>query len=150
MSHLGKFGKPREPSEFTFDYFDATLRTNPDLSDVAVIDMFSSFEGVDGTAVLGALRGIATTLVHPDDVEEFWRLVKANRQTVDDIAELAMALISAATDRPTRLPADSSAGQSSTDTSSEGDSSSPALRLLEGRPDLQVAVLRAQQARQAG
>jgi hypothetical protein len=146
MNHLGEFGKARPPLSSTFGYFGTTLRTNPELSDIAVIDLFTSLEKMEGSDVIVALRGLASTLVHPDDAGEFWRLVKANRQNIDDLTELAMALIAAATGRPTKLPADSSDGQPTTAKSSTADSSSPALQLLDGRPDLQVAVLRARKA----
>lgn len=145
MAHLGSFGTSRPPVEATFDYFGETLRAHPDLSDVAVVDLFGSFGSADGANdVAGMLRSIGSTLVHDDDVEAFWRLARSNRQTMEDLAQFAMDLIAAITDRPTKLPSDSSDGQSPTDTRSEDDSSSRALRVLEGRPDLQVAVIQAQ------
>jgi hypothetical protein len=148
MRHLGDFGTPRPQADFTFGYFGATLRVNPDLSDVAVMDLFAEMgdAGEDPAKGMGALRAVAATLVHPDDVDELWRLVKTNRQTIEDVGTLAAKLIEAVTDRPTLQPSDSSAGLSNTDTSSTDDSSSRALRALRGRPDLQVAVLQAHEA----
>lgn len=145
MSHLGDFGTEHAPVESTFGYFGASLRANPDLSDVMVVEMFGNLaESPD------QVRKLASTLVHSDDVDEFWRLVRDNRQTMEDLATLAMALIEALTERPTRLPSDSSAGQSRTAPKSEVDSSSRALKVLDGRPDLQVAIVQADEARRAG
>lgn len=152
MGHLGDFGTARPPADATFGYFGETLRANPNVSDLAVVELFSTLGGLEGdkdagaAEAIGVLRQIGSTLVHEDDLDRFWSLARANRQTMEDLAELAMSLVAALTDRPTELPSDSSGGQQTTDTRSEADSSLPALRLLEGRPDLQVAVLRAQEA----
>jgi hypothetical protein len=146
MTHLGDFGVEREPVDLTFGYFGTPIRVNPDLSDVAVIDMFGSLSEADendGAAISKALRGVAETLVHSDDVEAFWQQVRTNRQTVEDLGELAAKIIEALTARPTQRPSDSSAGPSTTATRSTAGSPSQALGVLEGRPDLQVAVLRA-------
>lgn len=143
MTDLGEFGTSREAASLTFSYFGETLRTNPDLTDVMVIDLFNLMDSGD-TPVGQRLQTVVATLVHPDDVDRFREAAKANRQHMEDLGLLAMQLAAAITDRPTLLPSDSSDGQSSTDTSSEDDSSSRALRLLDGRPDLQVAVIRAQ------
>lgn len=147
---LGKFGNPHPPMEASFDYFDVPIRVHPDLSDVTVMDLFSTLSGTgNGEKVSTSLRSVATTLVHPEDVDEFWVLVKANRQTATDLGELAVELLAALTGRPTQQPSDSSDGLQPTEESSKDVSSSQALRLLEGRPDLQVAVLRSEEAHRA-
>jgi hypothetical protein len=144
---LGKFGTPRPAVEETFDWFGVETRVHPDLSDLAIMDMFGALANPeDGAAAVNAMRDLAASLVHPDDLEAFWKTARANRQTMSDIAELAASLIGAISGRPTRLPSDSSDGQQNTSASSEDDSSLRALHMLEGRPDLQVAVLRAQEA----
>lgn len=147
MGSLGSFGTPRPAVEDTFDYFGTDLRVNPTLSDITVMNLFTAMDNVTDLAGLGAsMRQIGAVLVHSDDVEEFWRLATENRQAMEDLAALAHGLLEAVTDRPTKLPSGSSDGQSDTGTSSEDDSSSRALRLLEAkeRPDLAVAVRRAQ------
>lgn len=145
MASLGNFGVERPPVEETFGYFGVTLRTNPDLSDVMVVDLFGELSKSPDD-----VRRLASTLVHPDDVEEFWELVRNHRQSLEDLATLAMALIEALTERPTQRPSGSSDGPSSTDARSEDGSSLPALHVLNGRPDLQVAVVQASDARKAG
>lgn len=158
MAHLGSFGRDRPANEATFGYFDATLRVHPNLSDVAIVELFDIMGSVAdldendpkaASTAVGGIRSVADVLVHPDDVPEFWRLTREHRQTMEDIAELAMALLSALTDRPTSRPSASSDGPTIIEATSEDASRSPALRLLEARPDLAVAVLRAQEARSA-
>lgn len=145
MGHLGDFGTEHEQVEDTFGYFGVTLRVNPNLTDLEALEAFRLVEAADDNAsVLIALRTVLGALIHTDDVDECWRLARANRQQTEDIALLATKLLEVVTDRPTSLPSVSSVGQPTTDMSSTDDSSSKALRALAGRPDLQVAVLRAQ------
>lgn len=152
--HLGSFGTPKEPNDVTFEYFGVTLRLNPDVTDVAMIELFAGFGDVDEQGqpvgdsrttreVLDQIRAVGETLIHPDDVDAFWKATRANRQDMSDLVQLSGQLMAAMTDRPTLLPSDSSGGQSNTDTSSTDVSYLPALRELEGRPDLAVAVLQA-------
>lgn len=146
MAHLGDFGCEHEPSDATFGYFGATLRVHPDLSDIVWLTLADEMEAADGEHA--ALRLIVSTLVHPDDVAEFWRLARANRQTLDDLQKFGIGMLSALTARPTERPSDFSDGPPPMQDSS-ATASVPALHLLKGRPDLQVAVLQAQEARSA-
>lgn len=150
MSHLGDFGTARPAAEATFGYFATTVRVHPDLSDLALVELakkMSEAESVDdGARALAAVTGMVAMIVHPDDADAFWVTARAHRQTLEDVIGLAASLIGALSERPTRLPSGSSGGQERTATSSTAGSSSSALRLLEGRPDLQVAVLRAEEA----
>lgn len=143
MARLGSFGTPRPAVEDSFEWFGVDIRVHPDLTDLAFVELFQSIgDGHDGKQAMDAIQGIARSVVHPDDFEEFWRLARSNRQTLEDVMTLATSLIAELADRPTKLPSDSSDGQQRTGTSSTGDSSSRALHALEGRPDLQVAVVR--------
>lgn len=145
MTYLGEFGTARPEVDLAFGYFGVTIRVHPDLSELALVDLFGAMAGgeEDGAKALNALNSMTDSLIHPEDVTEFRRLARANRQNTEDLAELAVKLVEAITDRPTQQPADSSGGLPTTDTKSEDDSRSQALQKLEGRPDLQVAVLRA-------
>lgn len=148
MTDLGDFGTAHDPVDATFGWFGARIRVHPDLTDLAILDLAETLSSTtDGSAAVDAIRNMATVLVHPDSLDEFWRLARANRQSMEDIADLSTRLISGLTDRPTQLPSASSDGQQRTGQSSTADSSSPAMRLLDGRPDLQVAVLRAEERR---
>lgn len=142
--HIGDFGVVREPVDEVFGWFGAEIRVNPDLTDLAVLDLVGLMGNMDdGNGAIEAIRSMGSVLVHPEDLDEFWGLARSNRQTMEDIGVLATHLIGALAERPTRLPSGSSDGQQSTDVSSTGSSSSQALRVLEDRPDLAVAVLRA-------
>jgi hypothetical protein len=144
MGHLGDFGVEHEQVTGTFGYFGETLRVNPDLTDLLAFEAFRQVQNADNNAsALDAVRGVLEVMVHPDDVETCWQLAKANRQGFDEVADLATSLLGALADRPTKPLSDSSPSPSSDDQRSEGGSSSPALRLLDGRPDLQVMVQRA-------
>ena len=144
MTYLGEFGTTRPEVDLAFGYFGATIRVNPNLSELVLVDLFAGMAGgEDGTEALTAITGMVDALVHPEDVPEFRTRCRANRQSTEDLAQLAVKLVEALTDRPTRQPADSSDGLPTTVTNSEDDSRSAALKRLEGRPDLQVAVLRA-------
>lgn len=152
---LGEFGTPRPAVEEKFGWLGVPVRVHPDLSDLALIDIVrrvgrAEKQG-DVQALVEAVGDLIDLLIHPEDVEVFWRVARENRQTTEDIAEVAMKLVGAMANRPTMRPSDSSAGPSTTEPSSTDGSTSPALRLLEGkgRPDLAVAVLRAEQARSA-
>lgn len=149
MGHLGDFGTARDGNDATFGWFGTAVRVHPDLTDLALIDLVQQLTSVgddNGEEAVSAVSGIATMLVHPDDFDAFWTTARTNRQTMEDVVQLAAHLIGGLAGRPTRLPSASSDGQQPTDPSSTDDSSSEALRLLDGRPDLQVAVLRAREA----
>lgn len=155
MATLGDFGVEHPPVDDTFGWFGSEIRVHPDLSDLAIIDLFSSMatygkkDTEAGPDALAAMAGVTALLVHPDDVDAFTVLARRHRQTMEDVASLAMELLAALSGRPTQLPSDSSDGQRSTGTRSGDVSSSPALRLLEGRPDLQAAVVMAERERAA-
>lgn len=146
MTHLGEFGNPHPEHNATFSYFGATIRVHPQLTDIALMELGDVLAalGQNDESPLEALRRMTGVLVHPNDVDVFWARLRANRQTTEDLSDLAVKLVEGITDRPTGLPSDSSAGQPNTPTSSEAASSSvdeEALRLLEGRPRLQVLLL---------
>lgn len=144
MTHLGELGVEHEPVEVTFSYFGEIIRTNPNLTDLTAYETFGAVqEAKTNSDAVQALRRVLAVLIHSDDVERCWALALANRQTLEDMADLSFKLLEAATARPTERPSDSSAGPSSTATRSTDDVFSRALRAEEGRPDRQVAVLRA-------
>jgi hypothetical protein len=144
MATLGDFGEAHEPNTETFGWFGAELRVHPDLSNLVFVETLGRPFRTFGES-MESLRDLVGMLVHPEDVDEFWQLARANRQTQDDVLRVGLEIVGALTRRPTARPSDSSAGPPATDTGSTGSSSSQAaLRLLDKRPDLQVAVLRAE------
>jgi hypothetical protein len=150
MTHLGDLGTVHEDESLTFGYFGATLRTHPGLTDLMLIDVIETVgeaEDADGLEALRMFRGLVASLVHPDDVDDLWRLAKANGQTSSDIGDMCEQIIEAVTDRPTVRPSESSDGPHSTGRNSVAGSSSPAIALLEGkgRPDLALVVVRTEE-----
>lgn len=153
MASLGTFGTaydaPAEPD--TFDYFGATIRVNPALSDLDLADFLDLFGDLDvdnlkpaqAITVMQGLKQHFRALVHPDDFAEFWRLARANRQGTVDLLAISMALIESVTSRPTKRPAVSTDGPSSTPTSSQSAAVSIVESAYPDRPDLQLAALRA-------
>lgn len=154
QGHIGDFGTARPGISASFGWFGEEVRVHPDLSDLSFIDALRKAQeaGADegGDGAINAVYDMAGVVVHPEDHERFWTTARANRQTLEDIANLATALIEALTARPTKLPSDSSGGQPPTEPSSTDDSFSEAMAALEGRPDLQLVVRRRQEYLAAG
>lgn len=149
--HLGDFGDaPADLEPVTFTYFGESLRANPNLSELDYIDFMDAHGQGDivESQAAAAIKGFARTCLHADDFERFWATAKNNRQGTEQVFTLLAKIVEAATDRPTGLPSGSSDGQSNTGTNSEVDYSL-AMRQYEGRPDLQMAIVRAHDA-QAG
>ena len=147
MPDLGTFGTERvavEPD--TFGWFGSTVRTNPDMSDLAIVDFMEVAGAItaDVVAASHAIKSFLRDCVHEDDFEAFWALGKANGQCAEDMMGVAKALTEAWTARPTLRLSASTGGPSPTNQTS---AESVARRAYPGRPDLQVAVIRAAQAR---
>jgi len=146
---IGSFGQRRERVEFTFDYFDETIRVNPSFGQFALLEEFDVVED-DPAAGLYMIRQMVDSLIHPDDVATFLRLARENGQEFEDLKEIVTAVIEAVTDRPTQPRSDSSDSRSRTSTSSTDDDFSLALAAVpEARPDLRRMVTMAHEARMA-
>jgi hypothetical protein len=92
---------------------------------------------------MGALKGFLRSLIHPEDFAAFWAAAKANGQRFSDLMTIGRRIIEGVTDRPTGRPSGSTDGPSSTPTNSRSGAASIAASAHPGRPDLQVAALRA-------
>jgi hypothetical protein len=154
MTFIGDLGADRaDVDELVFGYFGSRIRVNPNLTDLVIVDLFTEMadagQSEDATKTAAALRSMRSALIHPDDLDEFNTRVREHRQSLADLVELTKKLLEAVTARPTSRLSDSSDGPSATTASSGDDSSSAALRLLQGRPDLAVAVVQAKESRSA-
>lgn len=161
--HLGDLGTVREVEETTFGWFGATIRTNPQAApELELVEFMNKAAAIqvddddadlaDAVGAMDTVVGFIQPQIHPDDWEPFWDLAKRNRQTINDLMSVAMKLYEAAAGFPSGRPSASPAGRSHTKQKSKGVSSSPATRalsLVRGRPDLQAAIVAAQEARQA-
>lgn len=174
---LGEFGTPRvaEPAR-TFGWFGAVVRTNPDISPELELTEFMNqaaqiqvmVDGIDiddpaavakalpeAVGAMDSMLGFLQKQIHAEDWPEFYRLAKANRQTLQDLMEVSMRLVEAVSGFPTRRPSGSSDGPTATAPKSKAASSSPAtttraLTLVRGRPDLQAAIIAAHESREGG
>lgn len=149
---LGTFGEAHEDMAETFDYFTIEIRVNPTLSELDILDFMESVAAADEDDPSSALvvKGFLRSLIHVDDFDLFWLTAKAHRQRVDDLQRVTKAIVEAVTARPTQQPSDSPTGRPATRRKSKVASSSRVLHRLAGRPDLQLAVVKAQQAQRAG
>lgn len=172
--HLaGSFGTVREAIDADFVYFGQTIRLNPDASDLYQVKLMELLQSVDlgsidfddpsswtreqANAIQGATSSVLEAMkgqIHPDDWDLFLKTANANRQQTMDLMALSQQLTEAVAGFPTVQSDDSSAGPSNIQPKSKAGSSSPAtgraLTLLKGRPDLQAAVMNAEEARRAG
>lgn len=149
MAHLGTFGVPHADEQDTFTYFDAEVRVHPDLSDLLLHDFMEQAASIDETdpAAMTLVKDFIRSMIHPGDFEQFWALAKAKRQNTADVMGIAKGLFAAVTARPTGRQSGSSRGRAATRRKSKAGLSSPVLGRLSGRPDLQLAVVAAQEAR---
>jgi hypothetical protein len=153
VSDLGELGEAVAPHDHNFDYFGSRLRVHPDFCELDLVDFVEESATIDeeSAQAMVALKNFFRCVIHPDDFTEFWRLSKANRQSAAQLMHTIWTIVEALSGRPTKQPSDSSSGQTATvPTSTAGSSSvTRAMRALEGRPDLQLAVVRAQQGQAA-
>lgn len=156
MANLGSYGTARAASESEpddFDYFGATIRVTPEVNEVDIVDFMDAARTMEGDGLLGiaVIKDGLKMLVHGEDFAEFWRLARANRQRVEDLSALFLALgrpvVENSTELPTQRPTDSSGGPLPTPTSST-DWPSSADYERAGRPDLALVRSRSVSVRQ--
>jgi len=156
---LPAFGDaPAEPVEDSYavvPYFGTDIRVLDD-GEVLLIDLEEFLSAAstieqDDAAALGLVHSFLRRFVHPDDFRLFWNLVRKNRQNLDQQMSFAKWVVEEMSGHPTPLLSDSSGGQQETGRSSGDDLSSRAIARLEeqGRPDLALAVIHAQESRQS-
>lgn len=155
--HLGSFGKSHAPQdEEVFEFLGEEFKLSPDVSELEFLDFMSKANAIDMEAsdkaaaqanAMSTLKEYLSNVVHESDRERFWATAKKHRQSIEDLMTLANGLTEALNGVPTGRPSVSSTGRPDTEPSSKEDVSSRALEILNGRPDLQMAVLHAQESR---
>lgn len=158
-TYLGELGQEVAPVQLTFGWFGHVVRVNPGAGELELVDFMRKASKLDiGDDLDNAdksVEALEVTLeflqhqIHPDDWDLFWDLAKTHRQQTSHLMDVAMTIVEKIAAFPTGQPSDSSVGPRSTGPKSPGGSSSlttKALDLLPGRPDLQAAVIRAQEA----
>jgi hypothetical protein len=99
---------------------------------------------MDGLAAMYDLLG---QCIAEKDWPRFEAAADRARADGDELMGVVTRVFEVLSERPTRRPSDSSDGPSTIEPTSTGDSSSRVLARLEGRPDLQLMVMQAQEAR---
>lgn len=158
---LGDFGVPRPKVDMWFTWFGVRIRVHPDASVLREVDFvdkalqFTVGDPRNLTWILHQMRMV----IHGDDFDQFWNLALENRQQEDDLIQLHQRIIAGVAQRPTGRSGDSSPGPQNTPpkSGSEPEPSDgadappdPVMDRLSKRPDLQLAVWRADQAEAAG
>lgn len=146
---------PEVAEEITFSYFGATIRVNPEYSELDLVDFVEAGSTVDekNPQAIILIKTFYRSVIHPDDFETFWQLAKRNRQDVAKLAKTYAKIVEGLTDRPTSPPSDSSDGRPKTATTSTGAAwtdftpeGRQAMATLRGRPDLQRHVVLREEA----
>ena len=139
----------RPVSEVAF--FGETIRLADSVSEWALMEFAEAAEQVDDASLAGmaAVMRLLKESVLAEDWGKFRDLARTNKASIEDCMPVVVAVFTAETGRPTVRPSDSSDGPPATSTSSTDVSAGVAVRALAGRPDLQLMVLNAQEARSA-
>lgn len=122
------------------------------VGDFAFMEFAEAAERVDTESLAGlaAIMRLLKAAVVPEDWPRFQAAARKNRASVEVCMELVMTLFEEETDRPTVRPSVSSDGPRTIEPKSEEGSSSVVTRLAgQGRPDLALIAIRAQEARSA-
>jgi hypothetical protein len=171
--NLGNLGVEREPIDMEFGWFGQTIRVHPDASDMEFTAWLEDVAGVNfdpddpadldpstGKDAVVALMRFMRGQIHPDDFDMFWKTAQAHRQTTLDLMAVSMRIVEAVSGFPTGQPSGSSHGPDGTPPRSPDVSRSApdsrrdravttALEYTKGRPDLQLAIVQAQEHRAA-
>lgn len=104
--------------------------------------------GVDSNdlAGLAAMYDLLEQCIAPADWQRFQDVADRSRADGEQLMEVVAEVMTVLSERPTSRPSGSSDGPLITEPKSAGGFSSPVMDRLSGRPDLQLIVVRSQQA----
>lgn len=127
MGSLGDLGRVKVREETTFGWFGESIRTNPGLTDIVLMDFAEEAGGIDEDSpeVMTFIKRQMRLAIHPEDFDAFWSLALENGQDSEDLMRVMKTVVESAAKRPTPLPSDSSAGQARTVVTSPDVSSLP-------------------------
>jgi hypothetical protein len=128
MGSLGDLGQVRVREETSFGWFGETIRTNPNLTDVVLMDFAEEAANIDENSpqAMTFIKRQMRLAINSDDFDRFWSLALENGQDTNDLMRVMKAIVESVAQRPTVLPSDSSAGQPRTVVTSPDVSSLPA------------------------
>lgn len=135
----------------TVDLWGTSFELHPEgISEYALLEFAAAQRDVEGgdaesTAGMAAMFDLVMDTLAETARRPFRMAARKNRAKASDLMRVIEAATVDAAERPTSLPSDSSAGQTVTVPRSES-VFEKAERLSPGRPDLQMATVRALQA----
>jgi hypothetical protein len=127
------------------EFLGESFELRPKVSEYALLKFArAAAAGEDGDTMEGmaSMLRLLEKCIVPADWRRFDKLADENDATAEQIMDVIKAAFEQVAERPTSLPSDSSDGQISTEPKSES-SSAVKDSVLSGRPDLQLAVMRA-------
>lgn len=132
-------------------FYGETFTFVEEVGDFALMEFAESAERVDSESLAGlaAIMRLLKAAVIEDEWNRFQATARKNKATVDACMKVVMDVFERETERPTVRPSDSSDGPLTTAPKSVDASSLRVAKRLEGRPDLQLMVLQAAEARSA-
>ena len=145
VESLGDEFPVRHCTQFFGERFDLST----EVSEWALMEFAEvAADGVDGNMMAGlaAMMRLVKECVDPHDLSRFVATARRNRAKSEHLLPVLEATFNVTTQRPTMRPSDSSDGPSATVPSSVVNSVDRGLERLNGRPDLQLAVLHARSA----
>jgi hypothetical protein len=165
MASLGELGVVKPKVVDSFGWFGQEIRISPNLTDIVLMDFAEKASRIDEDSpeVMGFVKMQMRLVIHTEDFDAFWSTAIENGQDSTDLMAVMKTIVESKAQRPTLLPADSSAGQprtvvTSPDVSSLPDTAASPLtamdrRVIEGmagRPELMLVADRAARERAAG
>jgi len=133
----------------TVEFFGETFALNESVSEIALMEFAeASADGLDADMMQGmaAMMRLIKECVAPTELKRFLVVARKNHASSEDLVAVLKATFGQVTDRPTGLPVDFSDGQQIIELKSDASSADRGLELLNGRPDLQLAVMRQRSA----
>lgn len=138
-----------EPVETTFDWLGESFRMADRIGRMPALRFAKIASlGVDGSEMDGmaAMYDLIKACVHPSDWHRFEAHADTQAASEDDLWGAIHLILAGQASRPTSRPSDSSDGPSATEPNSTSTPAGRAIARLDGRPDLQLAVVRAAEA----
>lgn len=131
------------------DWLGESFDVQDEISAIAMGDFAVAAAGDDdkgSIATMAAMMGLLKDCVMPEDWQRFREVAVAKRAGFDALMEFVKDLITAQSERPTTQPSDFTDGLPATELKSVSSSADKVSQAFPGRPDKQLAVLRAQAA----
>lgn len=130
------------------EFFGEKFRLVEVANDFALMEWSEAAENVEANSIAAhaATYRLLQESIHPDDWQRFRLHARRNKADATSLMPVVAAVWNQSTDRPTSLPADSSAGHQNMPESFVSPPADPVMDRFDGRPDMQLAVLRSRRS----